>query len=283
MERGFKNTMSNLRDVLPTIKDLEPSEDRILWRYTDIPSLVEMLTFEYLPLIRVSRLSDPSEGAILKAAINKLPKATDFGKNFVFDIYKNTSFVSCWCESKEELAPMWERFTPRDGVAIKTNAKRLLECIHRTRYDGIKYVKYIDKSPDEMFSELSIIDFEEFEELKHNLYFYKLSDFTDEREVRILQCRKLINFAGMVTADGTNQYAIEQTMVNHVVPKQDIVRININSMDDFITEIIVSPTARPGIYKIVRGLLRFLNEIRVSKGKPKLKIRVKESRRKMWY
>ena len=67
--------MSNLRDILSKyeIKDLEPSEDRILWRYTDIPSLIEILTYEYLPLIRVSRLSDPSEGAVLKAAINKLP------------------------------------------------------------------------------------------------------------------------------------------------------------------------------------------------------------------
>ena len=57
--------MSNLRDVLPTIKDLEPSEDRILWRCTDIPSLVEMLAFEYLP------------------------QATDFGK-FLCLIYTKT-------------------------------------------------------------------------------------------------------------------------------------------------------------------------------------------------
>ena len=277
--------MANLRDILSKyeIKDLEPSKNRILWRYTDIPSLIEILTYEYLPLIRMSRLSDPSEGAILKEAINKLPGAADFGKNFVYDIYKKTSFVSCWCESKEELAPMWERFSPRDGVAIKTDAKHLLERIHKTSYDGIKYVEYIDKSPDDVFSDLSKIEFEEFEELKHNLYFYKLSDFTDEREVRILQCRKLINFASTVVADGTNQYVIEQDMVNHVIPKEDIVQTRIASMDDFITEVIVSPTARPGIYKIVKELLRSLDEIRISKGKPKLEIEIKESRRKMWY
>ena len=280
--------MLNLSDVLSKyeIKDLEPSEDRILWRYTDIPSLIEILSYEYLPLIRMSCLSDRSEGAVLKAAINKLPEATDFGKNFVFDICKKTSFVSCWCESKEELAPMWERFAPRDGIAIKTNPKRLLECI-RTRRDNIKYVKYIDKSPDAVFSNLSKIDFEEFEKLRHNLYFYKLSDFTDEREVRILQCREpknfAKNFAVMLVADPTNQYPIGPSMHNDMVPKEDIVQAPITSMSDFIIEIIVSPTARPGIHKVVKEVLKSHDKIRVSEGKPKLDIKVRESRRTMWH
>ena len=278
--------MSNLRDILSKpkyeIKNLVPSEDRILWRYTDIPSVIEMLTYEYLPLIRVSRLSDPSEGAIIKAAINKLPGAADFGKDHVFDVYKKTSFVSCWCESKEELAPMWERFSLRDGVAIKTNAKRLLECYSRKGLT-IRYVKYINENPDDVFSELAELDYKEFEKFREDLFFYKLSDFEDEREVRILQCRKLINFAGMVVADGTNQYRIEKDMVDHVIPEEDIVETPIDSMNDFITEIVVSPTARPGIYKIVRKLIETLNEVRVSKRKPELKIKVRESRRTMWY
>ena len=111
--------MPNLKEVLPTIEELKPLEDCILWRYTDIPSLVEILTFEYLPLVRVSRLSDQTEGAILKSVLNKLPQATDFGKNFVFDMYQRSNFVSCWCANKEELAPMWERFSPKMVLLFK--------------------------------------------------------------------------------------------------------------------------------------------------------------------
>ena len=52
----LKQLMTNLRDVLPKIKDLEPSADRILWRYMDIPSLIEILQFGSLPLVKISNL-----------------------------------------------------------------------------------------------------------------------------------------------------------------------------------------------------------------------------------
>ena len=169
--------MSNLRDILSKyeIEDLEPSEDKGLWRYTDIPSLIEILTGGYIPLVRVSLLSDPAEGAILKSALNKAPRATDFGKSYVFDVYKKTSFVSCWCENKEELAPMWERFSPRDGVAIKTTAKRLLESLpppaRSVSVTSIRYVRYIDESPNDIFSDLAELDLGEFEKFRRDLFF----------------------------------------------------------------------------------------------------------------
>ena len=153
--------MSSLEDVLPTIRELEPSDDKILWRYTDIPSLIEILMGGYIPLVKVSLLSNQAEGAILKSALNKLPGATDFGENYVFDVYKKTSYVSCWCKNKEELAPMWERFSPRDGVAIKTTIKRLLRCLS-PQATSIRYVEYIDENPDEIFSDFAELDPGEF-------------------------------------------------------------------------------------------------------------------------
>ena len=275
--------MPNLKEVLPTIEELKPLEDCILWRYTDIPSLVEILTFEYLPLVRVSRLSDQTEGAILKSVLNKLPQATDFGKNFVFDMYQRSNFVSCWCANKEELAPMWERFSPKDGVAIQTNAKRLLESLAPRHRCDIKYVKYINANPDDVLSERTEIGFKEFEEIRQNLYFYKLSDFSDEREVRILRSRSALNSGGMVLAAGVHQHQLEQMRDTYLVQREDIWQVGIASINDFITEIVISPTARPGIFKIVEKLLKSLNVNRRLAGKPELEIEIKESRRKAWF
>ena len=281
--------MSSLKDVLPTIRDLEPSKKKILWRYTDIPSLMEILMGGYIPLVKVSLLSDPAEGAILKAALNKAPGATDFGKSYAFDVYKKTSFVSCWCKNEEELAPMWERFSPRDGVAIKTTAKRLLECLSpllakKPGVTSIRYIKYINENPDDIFSDLAELDLGEFEKFRRDLFFYKLSDFSDEREVRIFKEMTPPLLSMSVTADPSiDQHRLEQLKDTHMVRKEDVFP-GISHLNHLIEEIVVSPTAHSGIITIVKDLLKSLNEMRASKGQYVFDInKVKESRRKMWY
>ena len=258
--------MSSLKDVLPAIRDLEPSKDKILWRYTDIPSLIEILIGGYIPLVKVSLLSDPAEGAILKSALNKLPGATDFGESYVFDVYKKTSYVSCWCKNKEELAPMWERFTPRDGVAIKTTAKRLLECLPPPAtgigVTSIRYVEYINESPDDIFSYLAELDPGEFEKFRRDLFFYKLSDFSDEREVRIFRDETPHLLSRLVAANPTDQCKLERFFKD--AHKKDVFR-GISHLNHLIDEIVISPTAHSGIITIVKDLLKFLNEMRASK------------------
>ncbi len=269
--------MLSLKDVLPTIRDLEPSEDRILWRYMDLPSLIEILTYKYLPLIRVSRLSDPAEGAMLKFAINKLdlPNPTDFGRNLVLNLYQRYTYISSWCASKDELAPMWERFARRDGVAIKTNAKRLMENIDPRHGVNIKCVEYINKDQDDALSQLNSVDTAEFGDLHRDLYFYKMSDFMDEREIRIVKCLLPWNTFPMVVADGSNRDSIEQ-VIDGIMPREDILPANIASMNDFIIEIVISPTARPGIFKVLNNLLQLI-------GMSELSGKVREYRRKMWF
>ena len=284
--------MSNLKEVLPKIKKLEPSENRILWRYTDIPSLIEILSYGYLPLIRVSRLSDPADGAVLKSVLNEFPGTGNFGKTFASDLYKNSTFVSCWCAHKEELAPMWERFSPKDGVAIKTNAKRLLESLNPDHGCDIKCVEYINEyDSGAIVSQLNSMPMnkDQFVESLRELCFYKMSDFMDEREVRILKCKAPWNTFVFTTLDENDEkylethYRLEQLKNSYIESSEDILKIRIASMENFITEIIISPTARPGIFKIVANLLETNNEKRVSMGKPELKIKLDDSRRKMWF
>lgn len=280
--------MSNLRDILSKyeIKDLEPSEDLTLWRYTDVPSLVEMLTFRYLPLVKISRLSDQTEGAFLKTVLDKLPQATDVGKGFIFDLCKNLTFVSCWCENEYELAPMWERFSPGDGVAIKTNAKRLFESLtppQRGKFK-IRYVEYINENPNDILSELTEINSDEFNEFQHDLFFYKMSDFEDEREVRVLwggEHEGFSELAGIVQP--TNIHEVQRVMNTHLVPREDIIQAKMSPMEELITEIVISPAARPGIHKTIHHLIAILNTLRGMIQEPPLSIEVNESRRKMWF
>ena len=271
--------MLKLKDALPKIRKLK-AEDCILWRYTDIPSLIEILTNEYLPLLKVSNFSDQSEGALLKFALDKV-KASDFGKDFLYDVYKKSAFVSCWCAHEAELAPMWERFSPRDGVGIKTDAKCLLECLGADGFD-IGYVKYLDENPDNVFSEFAKIDFEEFQRLKQNLFFYKLDDFKDEREVRILECKALASVDMVLTSDGTNNDRVKELMDNNTIQKTPIFPVYA-PMNNLIKEIVISPSARDGIYKIVKGLVESLNKLRKNEGKPEFTFEVTESRRKKWF
>ena len=64
---------------------------------------------------------------------------------------------------------MWERFSPRDGVAIQTNAKRLLDCLRPPYRPDIGFVEYINASPDDVLSECAEIGLEEFEEIRQSL------------------------------------------------------------------------------------------------------------------
>lgn len=280
--------MANLRDILSKyeIKDLEPSEDRILWRYTDIPSLIEILTHRYLPLVKISCLSDQTEGAILKYAIDKLPNATDIGKDFLFNLYKNIIFVSCWCEHEHELAPMWERFSPRDGVSIKTNAKRLFDSLTPPQRGIFKigYVEYINENPNDILSELTAIDSDEFDELQYDAFFYKMSDFKDEREVRILMGGKHQNLSGLASGvQPTNLHEVQRIMDAHLVQTEDIIQARMSPMEELITEIVISPSARSGIQKTVHRLIEILNILRSKIQEPPLSIEVNESRRKIWF
>ena len=280
--------MSNLREILSKyeIKDLEPSKDRILWRYTDVPSLVEMLTRRYLPLVKISRLSDQTEGAFLKFALDKLPQATDIGKGFLFDLCKNITFVSCWCDHKYELAPMWERFSPRDGVAIKTNAKCLFESLTPPRGSEfkIRYVEYISENLNDILAELTEINSDEFDEFQHDFFFYKMSDFKDEREVRILWGSEHKHFSALASVvKPTNLHEIHRIMDTYLVPREDIIQARMSPMEELITEIVISPSARSGIQKTIHRLIEILNILRSQIQEPPLAIEVNESRRKMWF
>ena len=115
-------------------EDLKYDQDIKLWRYMNITSLFKILMNNEIPLINISKFSDKSEGSILKQILYNLPHATELSVSYAMQRYYRTTFISSWHLAEYENASMWERYTHySEGVAIKTNAKLLWDCIKRNR------------------------------------------------------------------------------------------------------------------------------------------------------
>ncbi len=189
-----------------------------------------------------------------------------------------------------------------EGIVVKTNAKLLFDCIrgvgnnritdHQSfselRLDTlpegqsvtpaiiIKEVEYTDKNPT---------DFAMGEKYLRNGYdllcfFYKLEDFRDEAEIRILTStfQKAYTFAFL----GIYNYDKVDDAIKNVSPPQDCLRLKIDSADKLIQEIIVSPYAHNGFVITVRKSIEIINQHRESPQLEPIECNIVESRRKEW-
>lgn len=292
MEKKFKIT-SNIPE------DLEPKESTILWRYMSFSSLCEILMNDYIPLIPIQNFSDKSEGRILKEILSKLPNADKSRIEQTIQLYKETTYASSWYNAQNENASMWDRYTYKgDGVAVKTNAKLLLDSIMDTLIDTshiiIKKIKYIDYQPTEFEATK-----EELEQGNDKLcFFYKMDDYKDESEIRILTSRFLEvykmydrgvppGFKELFEAlfRPTYQQLTDQgyNISKQYSPFQSSIPLYIKSSDNLIEKIIVSPHSHNQFIKIVQQTIENINISRRSKRLPIFQVsKVIESRRKDW-
>ncbi len=302
----MENFEINFGNIPP---DLEPDENIILWRYMSFSSLCEMLMNDHIPLISIRNFSDKSEGAILGAILKEiLPKSPYVFHNvieYVMQTYYETTYVSSWHKAKNENAAMWDRYTYKgEGVAVKTNAKLLFNCIeaiknnqitdHQSfselRLDAlpegssvipniiIKEVEYTDKNPT---------DFAMAAKYLHNGYdllcfFYKLGDFRDEAEIRIL--RSTFQSADILTAFLGIDFSFRKIddALKKVSFPQNSLRLNIDSAGKLIQKIVVSPYAHNEFIKTLRQSIEVINQHRENLQVDLIECNIIESRRKVW-
>ncbi len=262
--------------------DLEPDENITLWRYMSFSSLCEILMNNHIPLIGVSNFSDKSEGVILKEILSKLPSINKNSLEFVMEMYRKSIHVSSWHISKNENATMWDRYTyGGTGVAIKTNAKLLLNSIpdieikpllanRRINNETgqievvepteqiwlpptivIKPIQYTDDEPS---------DFEMKEELLENGYdklpfFYKMKDFEDEAEMRIL--RSTGNAYTYVYKDDSEIKKLNE--IHTIFPILNTIPLRLIPNNQFIQQIVVSPYAYNGFIQTVKQTIAYIN------------------------
>ena len=301
----------NSKNVPP---DLEPDESITLWRYMSFTSLCEILMNDHISLISVRNFSDKSEGAILKEILSKLPNTNRNSIEHTMQIYLESIHVSSWHNAKDENAAMWDRYTHGgEGVAIKTNAKLLLDCIPDIEIKEsvgfiksekgtkpekicfppkvlIKPIKYTGNKPS---------DFEMTEEQLEKghaklCFFYKMDDYKDESEIRILRS----SFDNAYTYAREEPFAwqnlwqdVFQNMerdLNITPPNNNLVFANsfslqINSASKLIQQIVVSPHAHNQFIETVKQAIRHINFCRDSVQSPLIDPNIViESRRKDW-
>ena len=285
--------------------DLAPDENIILWRYMSFSSLCEILMNDCIPLISIRNFSDKSEGAILREILSKLPDVYVDHIEFTMQKYRESVYVSSWHRSKNENAAMWDRYTHGgEGVAIKTNAKLLLDCIPQQSFvnggyiglimpekpepkEGaippartiIKPIKYINNSPS---------SFEMREEYLHHGYdkmcfFYKFIEFQDESEVRILTSPFVNPFGYALMKPNSFQNVSQKSIKGEDhIPFENSLSIEIGSANKLIQQIVISPHAHNKFIETVKQVVNHINMYRASIESELIQCCIVESRRKEW-
>ena len=254
---------------------LECDEKTNLWRYMSFSSLCEILMYNYIPLIRSDLFEDKSEGVIFREIIRKTGNTNPVGLDYAMEFYKESTFISSWHISEHESAAMWDKYAHgKDGVAIKTNAMKLIHSIDNSEYHNsrhkIKEVIYTDKNPSEFKINEDLL-----EEYYYIFFFYKMKDFEYEKEVRILI--SLFQNPHFFASLNSEQVYYTRNQMDDLFKNNPVLKnshknkktydMYIDSSSNLIDEIVLSPYSHKVFEEIVSQLLRFLgmeNEIKVS-------------------
>lgn len=287
--------MEKLINILPDLKPLEPKESITLWRYMSFSSLCEIFMNDYIPLIPIQHFSDKSEGRVLKEILSKLPDTNELAIEQTMQMYKETTYVSSWYKAENENAAMWDRYAYKgEGVAVKTNAKLLLSSIDRNEVSLIvKKIKYINQP-----SNLEATQ----EQLRAGndllCFFFKMDDYKDESEIRILTSRFLNVHEFYKTGMGSNYKEVMESLFQPVYQQlisqgyninknfssfQSSIPLYIESSNNLIEKVVISPHAHNQFIETVRQTIEHINTCRGLKGIPIFEVsKVIESRRKDW-
>ena len=134
-----------------------PSDDTVLWRYSDFAKFMDLIERRKLWFSRADKFEDPLEGTFTDAetAYFRSPQfaaaSPEFrgiadGHSQIAQTQRATTFVNCWREGKFESMAMWDIYGKGSGVvAIKSTVGLLKEAFATYKWNVfISRVKYID-------------------------------------------------------------------------------------------------------------------------------------------
>lgn len=212
---------------------LLPKPDAVLFRYFEDYKAEYLFKESELYFTQVSHYPEYDEllfSIADKEAMRKRLKAT--GKTDWEDIYnknlannmafKNTTFISCWSESKNESRRLWNEYVKgNNGIAIKTSVQKLIN-----EFNVSKEIIYIPKIHyfDPVSGGLGVIN-------TIRMFSRKPNTFSYENEVRCIV-----------------QYHTLEVKGDHLT-------IPIN-LDSLIDEIIIHPRATPEYHKAIEELAK---------------------------
>lgn len=151
---------------------LDYLNNKFLWRYLDLPKLLDLLNSEQIYFARLDNFEDNIEGITGKNVSikfkNQSTPLTPENINKKFDeetqarliqedklrreeylrnlsTSQETQFASCWYLGDRESLAMWKIYSKNDGVAVKFNARELTNIliIAAENYTGSAFDSFI--------------------------------------------------------------------------------------------------------------------------------------------
>ena len=281
-----------MMEKLKIHENLSSDKNITLWRYTTVSTLYEILINNYIPMPSIINFNDKSEGIILREMIDSI--SDELTAEFVMQIYLNDIAVSSWHKSKNENAAMWDRYAKNgEGVAIKTNAELLVNCVYNHNFNlphinsdnidsddpynknmynrlVVKEIQYTKtnpsnfKIPNNTLLLTEPLNFDKpYDMLRHGYditcFFYKMIDFKDEQEVRVLftDTWGLINTVGEFSDKFMNLRYRESHSFYQDAKKRGNqgYKMNIGTPNNLIEEIIISPYAHKNMINTVQDIV----------------------------
>lgn len=263
-------------------EDLTPDEETTLWRYTTFSTLCEILINNYIPLVSIINFTDKSEGAILREIFCK--EFDEIVADVLIQYYYRSIAVSSWHKSKNENAAMWERYAKDgEGIAIKTNAKLLVDSVNTHNLNKkipdniytnnmhnrlvVKDIKYTEQKPEDFTIEYDLLR-QGYDIIS---FFYKMIDFRDEEEVRVL----FTDHWGILNLAKSDLKQSHPYVQDLKIRGEQGYAMNIQSPNDIIEEIIISPYAHKKMINTVEKIIEKTCEEPIN-------FRVHESNRSKW-
>lgn len=244
-----------------------PAPDTALWRYSNLPKLLSLLTSKklYLPSLRSLQREDPFEGYPLIRArrlARQLSQDSDFADRFFHQLYPtqptvtdsafrrqfisllngkafelhDTCFVSCWHGRQHESAALWRLYSQEYGVAIRSSVKKLAENILAKGNAILGSVRYTDYESGDIDLTNALVP-----------VFTKQISYEHEHEVRLLvELNNTDKTKSGILLDCEPQLLIEEIVVSPYA-------------EQWIANIISDVTFRLGFEKISIRKSKLLN------------------------
>ncbi|CAH0318347.1 hypothetical protein SRABI80_04746 [Peribacillus frigoritolerans] len=224
-----------------------------VWKYMDLEKLDSLLNYKALYFAKPGAFIDKLEGSYSNWDLEQYEgyRSIITTREYMRKV-QEFSAVSCWHMNDYESAGMWDLYlNSKDGVAIKTNYKSLLNSITDLRF--------------KVFSgKLQYIDFHK-EMTSKNIYdtlFYKRKSFIHENELRLIVIASRYDEAyleGLFERDNVSYYEWEERMEKLEEESYEFSHKNGNlitcDINKMIEKIYVSPRSSQEVVNQVKSMV----------------------------
>jgi hypothetical protein len=220
-----------------------------IWRFMDFTKFVSRIDKRSLCFCRADKLEDPFEGSYPKANVDARPEwykdypvplsAIEKVWTQTITSYRRWTVVNCWHMNEHESAAMWKLYlSNREGVAIRSSFKRLMDCFkyYSDNRVLVGVVKYLDYNSEYLSERFPITAF-----------FSKRKSFEHERELRALIFKIPINEEKKMEDNSYEfDFGLDWCQEGIYVPVD---------LDILVEDVFVSPFAPPWFFDLVKSLL----------------------------